>query len=482
MASSRYSHPLRRDTPGGRWRGRGVSVVAAFLLAVAGSLFVAPTAQALVVNDRGPVPGSEVVAVDTNVTATFDEVALGVSESTFTLQSIGGASVPAVVTGGPLTWTLDPNGSLQPGTTYTATLTSGITDAAMVAFAGDSWSFTTDAPPGDTTAPTVTARDPGNGDLGVGVARSVFATFSEDVQGVDETTFTLRAGAADVAANVVPSGVNRWVLNPLDALQPGTQYTVRLTGGPAAIRDQAGNALADTSWVFRTAGDAGEPGGDVRDPRVTDRAPRPGATGVAVDGVVTVTFNESVQGVDESTFVLERGSFGNEVPAIVFRRGDSNRWTLSPDDNLRRNTRYTVLLFGGPGEIRDLAGNPLADTEWSFSTRNRADDNFGPEVVSRSPRPGASGVSRRTDLRVTFSESVRRVNEDTFVLTDTRTGRDVGGFVFRSRDFRHWALDPDRTLRRGTRYEVTLQGGRFGITDLDGNRLRSTTWSFRTGR
>jgi hypothetical protein len=343
-----------------------LAVVAPALLSAGLLVASAVPAQAIAVLTQSPVPGEEVVRVGTNVSVAFDVQAVGVSATTFTLAPPAGGAVPAAVTGAGASWTLNPDADLRPGTTYTATLTSGITDTATVALAQTSWSFTTDAPPADTTAPTVTARSPGGDARGVGTEVSPSATFSE-----------------------------------------------------------------------------------------------------------------AVQGVSESTFTLERTATGAAVSAVVFRRGTTNRWSLSPDDVLLEDARYTVRLDGGPTAIRDLANNPLADTSWSFRTGPGADAP-GPRVVARFPVAGATGVNRLTDVRVRFSESVRRVNDTTFTLTDTRTGRDVPAGVFRNGSSRQWVLDPDRSLRRGTRYVVTLFGGRFGIRDLDGVALPSTRWSFRT--
>lgn len=482
MARSRNSNLLRRGAPVGRWKRRGVSVLAALLMAVVGSLIVAPPAQAIAVSFTSPVPGEEVVPVGTNVTATFDVAATGVSASTFTLSGPAG-NVPADVSGSGTSWTLNPTGNLQDGVTYTATLASGITGPAAEALAQHTWQFTTGAPPPppppqDNTSPTVESRSPGSGATGVGVGSGVSVTFSEEVQGVDQTTFRLQRSSTgtDVSAIVFRRGTSsRWSLSPDNDLLENTEYTARLTGGPGAIRDLAGNALASTSWSFRTG--PGDPEEATR-PRVTERSPRSDATGVPVDTTVTATFNEAVVGVDESTFTLERASTGTEVPAVVFRRLTSSRWRLSPEVDLREGTRYVVRLFGGPGEIRDLDGNTLSDTEWSFTTDDEGDDGR-PEVIARSPRSGATGISRHIDVRVTFNEIVRGVNSRTFRLTNTRTGNGVSAFVFRNGSSRHWALDPDRALRRDTRYLVTLRGNPSGIRDVDGNRLARTTWSFR---
>jgi hypothetical protein len=218
---------------------------------------------------------------------------------------------------------------------------------------------------------------------------------------------------------------------------------------------------------------------------VVDEFPNDGARGVSVFTNVIATFNEDVRGVDEDTFVLFRSSSGVEVPAVVFRRNDSDQWTLSPDGRLREGTRYTVELEGGRFGISDFAGNDLFDTDWSFTTggdRARNNDFRNPRLVNEFPRDGATGVSRFADVRAHFSESVRGVTGRSFQLFNTNTRRFVFAHVFRSSSSRHWVLEPDSSLARGTRYIAVLRGGSGGIRDFAGNRLATVSWSFRTSR
>jgi Bacterial Ig-like domain len=215
---------------------------------------------------------------------------------------------------------------------------------------------------------------------------------------------------------------------------------------------------------------------------VIDEFPNDGARGASVRTNVIAEFSEGVRGVDEDTFVLFRSSTGADVPADVFRGGDSDRWILDPDRRLREDTRYTVELEGGGFGIRDFGGNALFDTDWSFRTEGDDRNGFGrPRVIDRDPNDGARGVSRFTDVAVLFNERVRNVNSRTFTLFNARNGRSVDAEVFRTGS-REWVLEPDRRLSRNTRYVVELDGGGFGIRDFDGNRLRDTDWTFRTGR
>jgi hypothetical protein len=353
-------------------RTRTLRVISFLLPAVTGMALVvlnpAP-AQAITVTSRSPVPGEEVVPLGTNVTVTFDVDAAGVNDTTFTLErSVGADPVPAAVTGAGTTWTLNPSANLQPGTSYTARLRDGITDTAATPapLPPESWEFTTDSPPPpDETAPRVTEVSPNPGAIEVPIGASVRATFSEPVEGVDETTFTLRTGVTNVAANVTGSGT-AWTLNPLDSLAEDTRYTARLAA--EGITDRAGNEFLGTTWSFRTAGGEEEPEADVRRPRLVNEFPRDGATGVSRFTDVRAHFSEAVRGVTDRTFRLFNARTENFVAAEVFRTGASNRWVLDPDNRLARSTRYVVVLRGGAGGIRDLADNRLFRTTWSFRT------------------------------------------------------------------------------------------------------------------
>ncbi|TWD55087.1 subtilisin family serine protease [Arthrobacter sp. AG367] len=211
-------------------------------------------APAPAVTSVSPAAKATAVAAGTNVTATFSTAVQGVSAGTFVLRNAAGNSIAATVTYNATTLaaTLDPAASLAPDASYTATLTGGasaIRDAAGTPLASTSWTFTTGP------APTVTSYSPGSNALLVRRSSSISATFSEAVQGVNTTTFTLKnpATGAVVAATAYRNGTtNQWILDPQETLAAKTRYTVTLTGGTSGIRDLAGNPLASRSWQFTT--------------------------------------------------------------------------------------------------------------------------------------------------------------------------------------------------------------------------------------
>ncbi|WP_457963572.1 S8 family serine peptidase [Arthrobacter sp. D1-29] len=207
-----------------------------------------------VVTAMSPAPATTSVAVGSNATAVFGTAVQGVGAGTFVLRNSAGTIIPATVSYNATTRTatLDPTLSLAVDATFTATLVGGATairDAAGTPLATTSWTFVTGP------APTLTALTPRINDSLVRRSNNVTVTFSEAVQGVGSATFTLKNAAtgAVVTAAVVRNGnTNQWILDPQQALAPKTKYTVTVSGGPAAVRDLAGNQLATRTWQFTT--------------------------------------------------------------------------------------------------------------------------------------------------------------------------------------------------------------------------------------
>ena len=144
--------------------------------------------------------------------------------------------------------------SLEPFTTYKATITTEVKDAAANPLAADyNWQFTTGEQP-DTTPPTVDPVTPKEGATDVPVQTLVTAAFNEvmDVRTLTSENIKVESVAGvEVAGRILYDGVNNEVVFiPYENLSEGTTYRVTLTRG---ITDIAGNALvADRVWSFTT--------------------------------------------------------------------------------------------------------------------------------------------------------------------------------------------------------------------------------------
>ncbi len=125
-----------------------------------------------IVSSMNPGDSATNVAVNSDITFSFSE-AMDVSTitgTTFTLKQ-GTTPVSGTVTYSGKTATFTPSTSLMPGTTYMATVTTGVKDLAGNAMGSNKvWSFET-APVAstDTTAPRVTLTMNANGAVDVPV-------------------------------------------------------------------------------------------------------------------------------------------------------------------------------------------------------------------------------------------------------------------------------------------------------------------------
>ena len=163
--------------------------------------------------------------------------------------------------------TYDKGGNTAQGTSFSGAATYGIINRQTGSgpFCGDTFSGSVSDPSGNSVgtptalcsgsvAPTVTSKTPVPNATGIAIGGDVTATFSDAVQNVSGTTFTLKAGAATVAADVTYDAPTKVAtLNPKADLAANTQYTATLTGGGSAIKGATGTPLATVSWTFTTA-------------------------------------------------------------------------------------------------------------------------------------------------------------------------------------------------------------------------------------
>lgn len=196
-----------------------------------------------------PADGATGVAVDSPVIATVDEDLIGYSTTSFTV--FGGAVthtvagvVDYVAADHQLRFT--PTEQYDPNATYTAKITSDITNVAGFPLGPHQWSFTTGA---DQLAPRVIATDPADSSTQVATDTHILVRFDEPVTGVDATSYTVSDGTNAIAGTVTASLQEDFTFVPDAALPSGATITVSLS---AAIQDASGNALVPTSVSFTT--------------------------------------------------------------------------------------------------------------------------------------------------------------------------------------------------------------------------------------
>jgi hypothetical protein len=221
-----------------------------------------------------PTDGDQSWPLNNRPHVIFSEPVTGVSAATFIIKDAGGVDVGGTPTlaGGTIADYALPAGNLQVGVTYTATLTTGITDLVGNPLAATSFSFKTTV--ADTVAPTVKSTTPVKDALGVRVTDPIIATFAGTVDpgDVNATTFFLSDGATGAVTFDTLSGTA--TLKPDKPLEFFHKYTATLKGGASGITSLGQVPMAaDFTWSFLTNGAPAAP---------TLYQPADGTTGVAV--------------------------------------------------------------------------------------------------------------------------------------------------------------------------------------------------------
>jgi stringent starvation protein B len=367
---------------------------------VGDSVIIGPGADVTppTVSSVSPAADATGVAVTTAVTATFSEV---MDESTITTSSftVGGVSGSVSYNSGTYTATFAPSANLSYSTTYTANLSTAITDAAGNPLASAySWSFTTtSAPVGVTVSIDAPAAAAADSDFTANVNISQVTNF-------DACNYDVSFNASVLWLDSVTAGLIGSTPVPVDIaneLSPGTWTVVENISGLAGVSGSgylavlhfhvigaAGTSSAinlsngmlsnnvaeeiPATWVGDSVNVVGV---DTTPPTVVSTSPAADATGVAISTTVSVTFSEAM---NASTITTSSFTVGGVSGSVSYNSG-TYMATFTPSANLSYSTTYTANLSTA---ITDAAGNPLASAySWSFTTTS----------APPSPPPGGGG-------------------------------------------------------------------------------------------
>ena len=321
----------------------------------------------------------------------------------------------------------------------------------------------------DVTAPTIVQVIPVEGATEASHGADVNVIFSEpmDPSTINGTTFTIRItnGAALPATVTYNAETRRAVLVPTGGLPNFSSITATMTTG---AKDLAGNALAAAKvWTFTTRDDV--------PPTVIATSPANGATGVAPNSVVTITFSENMDAstINAGNITIRPTSSGTALTATVTYNTTTRVATLTPSAPLSQNVNYTVTVGTG---VKDAQGNAIAQTTFAFT----AGDVTAPSVVSVTPLESATGVAVNTTVTATFSEPMdpATITTTTFTLRPTSSGTNLAGTVTYNAGTNTATFTPSAPLASGTQYTATVTTGARDVSGLA--MTAAKTWTFTT--
>ncbi|MDH5302384.1 MAG: Ig-like domain-containing protein [Gammaproteobacteria bacterium] len=380
-----------------------------------------------------------------------------VTTQTARLLNAGGSVVNSAVSLSGDVVIIKPVQALSQRADYRLQLTTGLMDLEGNALAQTyQQTFVT----ADTTPPQISYHDPATDETDVGITPVITIGFNERLaaESVNSSTVhLLETGsvAVPVGVKLLTSGdIVQLTLPNKVSLKEQTQYTVQVSD---QVTDEEGNALASTSWTFTT--------GDFSAPKALTYFPAKGATGVAQNVHVVLTFDEALL----LSSIVGNGVVSSSGGSISNLKLGSDGNTLEFDlTGLAQLMAYTITVTTA---VSDAKGNMLdAPLVWSFQTG----DFSAPTLVSTSPVSNAL-TTKNLAVEARFSEKL---------ATSTVTPANVT--ILPAATINNLRLSQDGTtvlfdlqnLQEQTTYTVTIAKA---VTDVAGNPLAANvSWSFKT--
>ncbi len=210
-------------------------------------------------------------------------------------------------------------------------------------------------------------------------------------------------------------------------------------------------------------------------PMVISTIPANGATHVAINTAIRVTFSEPM-----ATTTLTTANFtvilpdGRNIDGTVIYDGATA--TFTPSSALASYTTFTVRINSAASitsGAKDVAGNPLAaDFVWRFTTL----DATPPTVILTFPANDEPPVAINTVISATFSEPMATTTLTTETFTVSADGNAIAGTI--SYVGPTATFTPTAILSEATTFTATIT---TGAMDLANNPLAAHfSWTFTT--
>ena len=379
---------------------------------------------------------------------------------------------------------INPSNTFASGTEYYVVIDSdAFKDLTGNYYAGISSTTTLSFTTLDSTNPSLSSSSPAHLDTDVAVDTNIVLNFSEAVD-VESGNITIKKTSddstletIDVTENkVTGTGTNQITINPSNTFSSSTEYYVLIDA--TAFDDAAGNSYAgisSTTALSFTSQDTGNP-------YLTSTTPAHQATGIAVNTNIVLNFSENVD-VESGNITIKKTSDDTSVETIdvtgnTVTGSGSTQITINPSSNLDEITSYYLIIDATAFD--DASGNSFggisSKTTYNFTTV----DNTSPTLSSSAPADNATGVGRKADIFLTFSEAVdvesgnitiKKTSDDSTVETIDVTGNKVtgsGSTIIK--------INPSNTFASGTEYYILIDATAFD--DAAGNSyagISSTT-------
>ena len=380
------------------------------------------TAPTIIFN---PADGDTGVGRDSNINIEFNEAVVNTNTSEITNSNIASLITlkDSNLNGSDLEFTatidtdkkiitIDPNNNFSLGQTVYVSI-SAVEDASANETSLSSSTFTV-----TTTGAAIATIVPTNSSTDIVASSNITIGFNTAMRNLNDSEITnsnvnslitLRntnsSGTAIPFTASINSAKNVITINPIGDFSSGQNVYVAIG---TVVEDAFNNAVSAISSVFTIIDNAV--------PTFTFN-PVDSDTNVIVSSNITITFNELIRNINNSTLtdsnvdnlitLKDADSSGSNITFNATIDADKKVITINPSNNF--NSEQVIYL--SLAAVEDQAGNATATASISFTARDS-----DPPVVSFFPSNSAVNVLRNSDITISFTEAIR--NLDNTPITD----------------------------------------------------------------
>ena len=451
------------------------------------------TAPTIIFN---PADGDTGVGRDSNINIEFNEAVVNTNTSEITNSNI--ASLIALkdsnLNGSDLEFTatidtdkkiitIDPNNNFSLGQTVYVSILA-VEDASANETSLSSSTFTV-----TTTGAAIATIVPTNSSTDIVASSNITIGFNTAMRNLNDSEITnnnvnslitLRntnsSGTAIPFTASINSAKNVITINPIGDFSSGQNVYVAIG---TTVEDVFNNAVSAVSSVFTIIDNAV--------PTFTFN-PVDSDTNVIVSSNITITFNELIRNINNSTLtdsnvdnlitLKDADSSGSNITFNATIDADKKIITINPSNNF--NSEQVIYL--SLAAVEDQAGNATATTSISFTARDS-----DPPVVSFFPSNSAVNVLRNSDITISFTEAIR--NLDNTPITDANidglitlkasnsSGADISFDAFIDSTKENITITPTSSLPLNQVIYVAISAS---VEDEWDNAIAASTASFTT--
>ena len=387
--------------------------------------------------------------------------------------------------------TINPVSTLDSSTNYYVQIAAAaFDDSSSNSYAGindkTSLNFTT----ADVNAPTLSSSTPADEAAGIAVDTNIVLNFNEAVD-AESGNIIIYKSSDDSQVESIPVGDAKVsgsssttiTINPSTSLNGSTAYYVHVAA--TAFDDSSSNSYAGisdaTTLNFTTA--------DIGAPTLSSSTPADGATGIAVDTNIVLTFNEAVD-AENGNIIIVKSVDGSTVEAIDVTGSQvsgsgSTEITINPSVNLDGQTAYHLTI--DETAFDDSSSNSYAGISDTTTINFTTADVTAP-TVTFNPADSDTGVGRDSNINIEFNEAI--VNANTSEITNSNiasliilkdsnsNGSDLAFSATIDTDKKIITIDPNNNFSLGQTVYVSISA----VEDASANEtsLSSSTFTVTT--